>query len=121
MNGYKDSEAQIEKCYIGIFGDFYYLVQNVEVGDVIKFGSYEQDDDTSNGKEEIEWIVLEKDNASILLISKYGLDCQPFYTSLTDVTWETCSLRTWLNGTFLNTYCSSSSLAVSINAEISLY
>lgn len=29
-----------------------------KVGDIIKFGHYEQDGNTANGKEEIEWQVL---------------------------------------------------------------
>ena len=37
-----------------------------------------------------------------LLISKYALDCQPYNTSYTDVTWETCTLRKWLNNDFIN-------------------
>ena len=37
------------------------------------------------------------------MISKYALDCRPYNTEHAHVTWETCSLRKWLNGTFLNT------------------
>ncbi|MBQ4297717.1 MAG: serine/threonine protein kinase, partial [Clostridia bacterium] len=73
-----------------------------KVGDTYKFGSYEQNNKTSDGKEEIEWIVLEKDGKFLLLISKYALECQQYNTSDTNVTWETCSLRKWLNGTFIN-------------------
>ena len=29
-------------------------------GDIVTFGAYEQDNDASNGKEPIEWIVLEE-------------------------------------------------------------
>ena len=72
----------------------------LEVGDTYICGKYEQDNDTSNGAEAIEWIVLDKDGDKVLLISKYLLDCQPYHTEVTDVTWETCSLRQWLNGTF---------------------
>ncbi len=36
----------------------------------------------------------------MLVISKYALDCQPYNTEFADVTWETCSLRNWLNSTF---------------------
>ena len=36
------------------------------------------------------------------MISKYALDCQPYNKKYTNVTWETCSLRKWLNDTFLN-------------------
>ena len=69
---------------------------------IITFGAYEQDNDTSNGKEAIEWLVLAKEGSRLLVISKYALDCQPFNAERAEVTWETCSLRTWLNGTFLN-------------------
>ncbi|MBQ4644402.1 MAG: hypothetical protein IJB72_01425, partial [Clostridia bacterium] len=40
-----------------------------QVGDIITFGNYEQDNKTANGKEEIEWKVLEKDeNGKMFLI-----------------------------------------------------
>ena len=73
-----------------------------DVGDIIEFGAYEQDNDTSNGKEPIEWLVLERDGDKVLVISKYALDAKPYNTEYEDVTWETCTLRTWLNETFLN-------------------
>ncbi len=78
-----------------------------EVGDVITFGTYEQDNDTTNGKEDIEWIVLEKEGDKALIISKYALDCKPYNTSNIGVTWGTCSLRRWLNETFFNAAFSS--------------
>ena len=74
----------------------------VEEGKYITFGSYEQDNNTINGKENIEWLVLNVDGDKALVISKYALDCKPYNSSYTNVTWETCSLRTWLNGTFIN-------------------
>lgn len=37
-----------------------------------------------------------------LVISKYALDCQQYNTSYTNVTWETCTLRKWLNNDFIN-------------------
>lgn len=73
-----------------------------EVGQTYTFGSYEQDDNTGNGKEEIEWFVLDKQDDRILVISKYALDCKPYNETLEDVTWETCTLRTWLNNDFIN-------------------
>lgn len=39
----------------------------------------------------------------MLLISKYGLDVQPYHRDWTAITWEACTLRAWLNDTFLNT------------------
>ena len=76
--------------------------KNANVGDYITFGSYEQDNNTANGKEAIEWLVLAKDGDKALVISRFALDCQPFDPSDLEVTWETCSLRKWLNGTFIN-------------------
>ena len=77
-----------------------YLV-NSDIGDYVTFGSYEQDNDTVNGKEAIEWQVLDKKDDHVLLISKYGLDSEPYNESFADVTWENCTLRNWLNNTFL--------------------
>ena len=74
----------------------------VTEGSVIRFGHYEQDDVFSNGKEPIEWIVLDVQDDRALLISKFCLDGQPYNREFSDVTWETCSLRYWLNSTFLN-------------------
>ncbi|MBE6016842.1 MAG: serine/threonine-protein kinase [Lachnospiraceae bacterium] len=74
------------------------------VGEVIKFGHYEQNDVTTDGNEEIEWIVLDVQDEGILVISRLGLDAQPYDTTGSKkVTWEQCTLRQWLNGYFLNT------------------
>ena len=72
------------------------------VGNVVTFGHYEQDADESNGPEPIEWIVLDVQDGKALLLSKYVLDAKPYYTEGTDITWETCTLRSWLNDDFLN-------------------
>ena len=73
-----------------------------ETGNTVTYGRYEQDNDTANGAEAIEWIVLANDGETATLISKYGLDVKPYNTERTDVTWEICTLRKWLNGEFLN-------------------
>ena len=71
------------------------------VGSIFIFGTYEQDNDTTNGKEPIEWIILDKrDDGSLVLMSKYALDSKPYNTEDTGVTWETCTLRKWLNEDF---------------------
>ncbi len=101
--GYKDSELRIEECYIKIYGEEKYnLIKNTPVGGTLIFGKYEQDNIAANGKEDIEWIVLDKNDMSMLLISKYALDCKQYHTSRTGIKWASCSLRTWLNSTFLN-------------------
>ena len=76
---------------------------NAKVGDIISYGHYEQDGKTSNGKEAIEWMVLDKNSkGQLYVVSRYALDYQPYNTANKNVTWETCSLRKWLNNTFYN-------------------
>ncbi|MBQ6637505.1 MAG: S-layer homology domain-containing protein [Lachnospiraceae bacterium] len=87
------SELETEPDVLGV---------SYKVGDIIKFGHYEQDGNTSNGKEEIEWEVLKVESDRVLVVSKYALDCKPYNTEYTDVTWETCTLRKWLNNDFKN-------------------
>lgn len=96
---YEDSEEKRES----IKPQYYeILLSRASAGDTVSFGSYEQDGDESNGKEEIKWIVLEKEADRILVISESVLDHQPYNTVCTDVTWSNCSLRQWLNDEFLN-------------------
>ncbi len=75
--------------------------EKTDIGNIIEFGTYPQD---AQGRiAPIEWQVLAKESGRILVVSKFGLDRQAYNTSDTSVTWETCSLRKWLNGAFLNT------------------
>ena len=104
LGSYKDSAEKAGEIKPVLFRE---LLRKAEVGSYVFFGSYEQDNNTANGKEDIEWLVLAKVNNSILVTSKFALDCQPYNTSFASVTWETCSLRQWLNGTFLSTAFSS--------------
>ena len=75
----------------------------IAVGQSVFFGHYPQTA-AGNDNTPIEWLVLDVDTKSnkALLISRYALDCMPYNTSWKDVTWATCTLRTWLNSTFLN-------------------
>ena len=55
------------------------------------------------GGEIMEWIVLAIDGTQALLLNAYGIDAKPYNDTryYSDrLTWETCSLRTWLNGDF---------------------
>ncbi len=99
FNGFKDSEAKAAEVF-----DRYKVakLKNSAVGDIVYFGKYEQDNDVSNGAEDIEWIVLAKKEDSCLVISKYALDCKLYNEKYESVTWQTSSLRNWLNNDFLN-------------------
>ena len=66
------------------------------------FGFYEQDNDPSNGDEHIRWIKLAEEGNRLLLLSKSSLDVKPYNKPNNKVTWENCTLRSWLNGVFLH-------------------
>ena len=83
------------------------LLAKANPGDTVFFGAYEQDNNTSNGKEDVEWLVLEVKDGKALVVSKYALDCKQYNTSNANVTWETCTLRKWLNTDFINSAFSS--------------
>lgn len=46
----------------------------------------------------MEWIVLAREGDKALLLSKDCIEERPFHEELKPVTWETCSLRSYLNG-----------------------
>ena len=93
IGDYKDAVALKQK----------YALLTCESGDVITFGTYEQDNNLDNGAEAIEWLVLNRDGNKALVISKYCLEQMPFNNTLAPVTWENCTIRKWLNNDFFNT------------------
>lgn len=56
-------------------------------GNYVTFRTYPQ---TTSGTDStpIEWLVLENDGKTALLISRNALDCQPYNTEREDITWE---------------------------------
>ena len=78
-------------------------ISEAEQGDLVLFGSYEQDNNSDNGKEAIEWIVLSRTDDELMLLSRYGLDCKAYNESKDKTSWKSCTLRGWLNDTFYNT------------------
>lgn len=81
----------------------------MKVGNYVTFGAYPQ---TAEGMDStpIEWMVLDYDAKSnrSLLVSRYGLDVQPYNTDDGEMTWEECTLRAWLNDVFLKSAFSKS-------------
>lgn len=67
---------------------------------VVVLGRYEQDNNLDNGSEQIEWIVLESDGKSALVLSKNILECKPYNDGFAACNWESSSLREWLNNDF---------------------
>lgn len=99
MNSYKDSKEKADFIYDKIISQ---EIKNAKVGDDVFFGSYEQDNSLTNGSEKLRWLVLDKRDGKILLISKYTIDYKPYNSKNKSVTWDTCTLRNWLNSDFIN-------------------
>ena len=72
-----------------------------QVGDVVEFGSYEQDGDTSNGKEPIEWRVLAAEGNRAYVVSQKALDAHAFNADEDDGNdWNSSDLKKWLENDF---------------------
>lgn len=77
----------------------------VTTWDCVWFGSYWQEDtngdgtaDKNDAKTPIKWRVLSVDGDDAFLLADQNLDCQKYNDTETDVTWETSTIRSWLNG-----------------------
>lgn len=65
-----------------------YRIANTELGSVVSFGN-------------MDWRVLEKQEDKVLLLKDHAFGSTAFHEKNTDCTWETSSVRKWLNHTFL--------------------
>ena len=100
IGSYKDSK----ELMFSIEDDYKQaLISEADIGSCVILGTYEQDNNAPDGVEAIEWIALDKQDGRALLLSVDALDCKPYNKVYEDVTWETCTLRAWLNDEFYNT------------------
>ena len=76
--------------------------KNAEVGDIVRFGVYEQDNEFANGSEEIEWIILDEDENYFQLHSVYALEAMPYMEEGNRASWKNSMVREWLNEDFYN-------------------
>ena len=99
LNGYKDSSEKMDSIYEKYKKE---KLKSAKAGDYVKFGKYEMDNETYNGSEEIEWLVLEVKNNKAFLVSKYLVDYHPYHSERdSDISWASCLLRKWLNKDFI--------------------
>ncbi len=94
LNGYKDSTAQIDSFFIAKYGEeIYTMIKSAEVGSTITFGG-------------IEWIVIDKNDTALFLLSKYALFEDRYCNSINNrvALWSDSDIRKKLNGSFLNRF-----------------
>ena len=76
-------------------------IDRIEKTAIIQFGHYEQNN-YNDETEPIEWVVLEKSDKTIKMISKKILEFMPFHKKGNLDNWEKSSIRAWLNKDFYN-------------------
>ena len=72
------------------------LLSNFNVGKCISFGD----------EKNIEWLILDKQNEKMLIISRYALYSRKFNETEKNSTWKECEVRSWLNDTFMDMHFS---------------
>ena len=77
--------------------------------DTVYFGSYWQGDTNGDGvadqnddKTPIRWRILSRNGNDAYVMADQVLDGQPYHETYESVTWETSTLRKWLNEKFYN-------------------
>ena len=75
---------------------------NIQVGDYVYLGRWEQNDYTGDGAESIRWLVIDKSGSLLFLLSDKALAVQPFNAKSDGTAWAGSSLRRWLNYDFYN-------------------
>ena len=102
----KTESESINEVYLSVPNPSYKVMdspcyQEAKCEDIVTFGRYFQDKD-GREKKPLEWIVLDKYEDRVLLISRYAVDCKAYHDILSLETWDACSLRRWLNTEFYN-------------------
>ena len=69
---------------------------------LVSFGSYEQDNNIDNGKEELKWIVLCEKGDQHLLVTEQVIDAFRYNSVWEETTWKSSSLRAWLRKDFMD-------------------
>lgn len=68
--------------------------------DNVYFGTYQQSSDGTGGynTDPVKWRVLSNANGQLFLLSDQNLEVFQYHTEQEYVTWETSTIRSWLNG-----------------------
>ncbi|MBQ8548244.1 MAG: hypothetical protein IJ427_07055, partial [Lachnospiraceae bacterium] len=86
-------------------------------GSSVIFGAYEQDGDESNGKEPLEWLVLDRDGDRALLLSRYGIETMQWDKDAELEVWEEDALYWMMNRTIYEYAFSAEERAALIQAN----
>lgn len=106
LGNYKNSDAMQQECLTKqreqIRLNLSKSICQAGIDGIIRFGHYNQDDDSTNGDEPIEWLVLkiDKDDNTAFLVSAKGLECLPYSNAYKVVPYSDSTIREWLENAF---------------------
>ncbi len=98
-------------------------LNDMKTGDIVTFGTYEQDNDKNSGPEKIRWIVMvDRGAGKYILLSEDIIDYQCYHPFQMDVceniTWHDAAIRKWLNEGFLNKAFSEEDRKFMVNMQV---
>lgn len=90
------------------------------IGSTFVLGTYEQDGNSHNGSEDLEWVIIDfdADANKALITTKYCIDCKVYKDAYGAVTWETSDVRSWLNGRFIEKTFSEEEKALILDTNV---
>ena len=83
-------------------GEPVFTLEDAVLGNLVEFGTYEQDNDPATTDEAIVWRVIHREGTKRLLISEKVLDACAFDKDISGDKWATSDLRAFLNGDFIS-------------------
>jgi len=72
-------------------------ISDPQKGSSVIFGAYEQDGNSGNGVEPLEWLVLDRDGDRALLLARYGIEAVSWDEEQELETWEVTNLYLMMN------------------------
>lgn len=118
-------ESELSETVIAIKEE----LRNCEEGNTLLFGAFEQDNNFENGSEMIEWVVLEKNEDTLLLISKKSLmiDQYKVFDNEEDrqqntrkISFLKSDVYEWLNSEFYESVFDADEKQLIVDSEISV-
>ncbi len=93
ITGYRDVDTLLkdEKLLAGVRQE---ILDRYRVGNKVTLGTYDG--------QALIWQVLAVEENKVLLMTENTLETRAYHEKYENTTWEECSLRTWLNGSFLD-------------------
>lgn len=89
-------------CYFAFLANRKPSYEKAKIGDIVTFGKFEQNNSEADGPEPIEWIVMDKQDGRILLLSRHNLYTELFGRDNLAGSWRDSTVRKSLNVSFIS-------------------